>query len=78
MKEPTHAYVVHRSCGHPVEVIVDLPDEPPLTAGMVANAIIRGSYVQRVSIDDARKLELRFCDCSIDLAVERAWRKRQR
>ena len=53
-KEPTHAYVRRRACGHVGELVVEMP-------GIRPPAAYYGGTVERVTLEDARKLSDEFC-----------------
>lgn len=63
MPEATHAYVSRRSCGHPIALMVDLPDDPRGTAKSVAADIRHGFTVERVTIEEARAIGVVYCYC---------------
>lgn len=61
MKEPTHAYVRRLSCGHVGELVVDMRGTRPPRA-------YSGGTVERVPLDDARKLGAEMCFGKCELA----------
>lgn len=73
--DPTHAYVVRRSCGHPVALYVD--DATPSLGREIAKDIGAGRTVERVTIAEARVIGVQYCDCPLTPREELA-RKRAR
>lgn len=53
---PTHAYVGYRADGTAILVIVD--DASPYCASECSLIITKGGYLERKTLDDARKIEL--------------------
>jgi hypothetical protein len=64
VSEATHAYVARRTCGHPIALIVDLPDDPKGTAKAVAEQLRAGHKIERVTIPEARDIGVVYCSCS--------------
>ena len=53
-KIPTHAYVRRRACGHVGELVVEM-------RGTRAPAAYHGGTIERVTLDEARKLGGEMC-----------------
>lgn len=71
MSDATHAYVARRTCGHPIALMVDLPDDPRGTAKFVAAQIRHGHTVERVTIPEAREIGVVYCYCMYPRAPKR-------
>lgn len=67
----THAYVSRRPCGHPLALMVDMPDDTRGTAKFVAAEVRAGQTIERVTIEEARAIGVVYCYC-----VERKRAKR--
>jgi len=62
----THAYVAYRPCGHPVALCVDeqnTKEERKAVAKFVREQITSGYTVQRVTLDEARTIGIKYCQC---------------
>jgi hypothetical protein len=57
----THAYIVYRSCGHPVALYVD--DGDAYIARDIAKAVRAGRTIERVTIERAREIGVMYCSC---------------
>ena len=63
MNDATHAYVGYRPCGHPVSLMVDMPDDRKTTASWVAQEIRDGHRIELVTIERAREIGVTYCSC---------------
>lgn len=55
-REITHSYIGRAKCGCVLAVVVDDEDDPRWTAGVVAGYIKRGYSVERVTMEEGRRL----------------------
>ncbi len=62
MNEPTHAYIAKRSCGCMVFASMDDPRLAKDNAREIASCIREGFTVERVPVEEARKLPF-GCEC---------------
>lgn len=58
----THAYIARKPCGCVVGATVDEPQRTGHTSQVVAEWILRGMAVERVTVEEARK-QFVFCTC---------------
>lgn len=58
----TMAYIARKRCGCVVGATVDEPQRTGHTSQVVAEWIVRGMTVERVTVEEARK-QFVFCEC---------------
>lgn len=57
----THAYIGKRACGCVLAVVIEIPGEQKFTAKSVSEFIKDGYAVERVTVEESRKLLVARC-----------------
>lgn len=63
-REATHCYVGIAACDCRRAVVVDMPDNAKQTAKTVAEFLREGLRIERMTIEDFRRIGLSLCECA--------------